>query len=391
MVMGTEAASNLLFITNATEAARLDSSGNLGLGVTPSAWNSVYRAFQIGSTSSLSGRTDTPETQILTNAYRTSSGAYNYIATNFATRYEQTSGVHSWHNAPSGTAGNAFTFTQAMTLDSGGNLGIGTTAPNKLLTLYSSTNDVEVLRINVNGGAGGVQAKGDIGFGYYDSVSQASAAIGFEEFSAGSVGASLLFKTRPDGSSDSTRPSERARIDSSGNLLVGQTSDTATSLSGIGVTGNNRTITAYTSAGANGGTVLHARRDSDGNAVQFVYGSWSSFVGSISVTSTLTTYNVTSDYRLKTVIGAVTGQGARIDALEPVEYTWNSNGSRTRGFLAHKFQEIYADSVTGTKDAVDADGKPVYQSMQAATSEVIADLVAEIKALRVRVAQLESN
>jgi hypothetical protein len=59
--------------------------------------------------------------------------------------------------------------------------------------------------------------------------------------------------------------------------------------------------------------------------------------------------------------------------------------------LAHQFQEVYANSVTGTKDAVDAEGKPVYQSMQASTSEVIADLVAEIKSLRIRITQLEAK
>jgi len=104
----------------------------------------------------------------------------------------------------------------------------------------------------------------------------------------------------------------------------------------------------------------------------------------------LTVYGTTSDYRLKTIGGAVTGQGARIDALQPIEYTWNSNGSSSRGFLAHKFQEVYADSVSGTKDAVDADGKPVYQAMQAGSSEVIADLVAEIQSIRKRLAALES-
>ena len=109
-------------------------------------------------------------------------------------------------------------------------------------------------------------------------------------------------------------------------------------------------------------------------------------VGSITTSGSATLYNVTSDYRLKTVIGAVADSGSRIDALQPVEYTWKADGSRTRGFLAHQFQEVYADSVTGTKDAVDAEGKPVYQAMQASTSEVIADLVAEIQSLRKRLA-----
>ena len=120
-------------------------------------------------------------------------------------------------------------------------------------------------------------------------------------------------------------------------------------------------------------------------------GTTSSVVGSITHNGTATAYNTSSDYRLKTVIGAVNNAGQRIDALQPVEYTWNDNGERARGFLAHQFQEVYASSVSGTKDAVDAEGKPVYQSMQASTSEVIADLVAELQSLRKRVAELESK
>jgi hypothetical protein len=47
-----------------------------------------------------------------------------------------------------------------------------------------------------------------------------------------------------------------------------------------------------------------------------------------------------------------------------------------RGFLAHEFQSVYAHSVNGEKDAVDDKGNPAYQSMQAGSAEVIADLVA---------------
>jgi hypothetical protein len=113
--------------------------------------------------------------------------------------------------------------------------------------------------------------------------------------------------------------------------------------------------------------------------------------GSITSNGTTTAYNTTSDYRLKTVIGGVTNSGARIDALEPIEYEWKANGSRTRGFLAHKFQEVYPGSVTGKKDEVDSEGKPIYQAMQASTSEVIADLVAEIQSLRARVKAIETK
>jgi hypothetical protein len=97
-------------------------------------------------------------------------------------------------------------------------------------------------------------------------------------------------------------------------------------------------------------------------------------------------YNITSDYRLKEVIGSVTGSGERIDALQPIDYLMKADGSQHRGFLAHKFQEVYPNSVVGEKDAIDAQENPVYQQMQASTAEVIADLVAEIQSLRKRLA-----
>ena len=166
-------------------------------------------------------------------------------------------------------------------------------------------------------------------------------------------------------------PVERARINSDGQFLLGTTSafDSAYTMS-------------LKVAGATGGLIIQPASDNY-TAIQFNNAAGVG-KGSISVSSTVTTYNVTSDYRLKNVIGAVTGHGARIDALEPIEYEWKETNTRTRGFLAHKFQEVYADSVTGAKDAVNADGNPVYQAMQAATSEVIADLVAEIQSLRQR-------
>jgi len=107
----------------------LDSSGNLGLGVTPSAWGSIFRVNQIGNYGSyIGGRTDSSnQLHLGTNSYYNGT---NWIYTNTAaaTRYVQSSGAHEWYNAPSGTAGNAITFTQAMTLDASGNLLITKTA-----------------------------------------------------------------------------------------------------------------------------------------------------------------------------------------------------------------------------------------------------------------------
>jgi hypothetical protein len=111
-------------------------SGNLGLGVTPSAWDTTgdFKALQVGSGFGVYGRAsgDQDRGGVFANSYHDGTG-WKYIATGNATRYEQTDGAHVWYQAPSGTAGNAISFTQAMTLNASGNLGIGTTSPDSRL------------------------------------------------------------------------------------------------------------------------------------------------------------------------------------------------------------------------------------------------------------------
>jgi hypothetical protein len=103
-----------------------DASGNLGLGVTPSAWASDFRAMQIGLGTSLYNNSNTNGTFLGSNLFFNGSNNI-YLGTGTATAYAQSLGTHAWYNAPSGTAGNAISFTQAMTLTSGGNLLVGTT------------------------------------------------------------------------------------------------------------------------------------------------------------------------------------------------------------------------------------------------------------------------
>ena len=264
--------------TNNAERMRLDSSGNLGLGVTPSAWDSVFKSFDGGGSGcfgSLFFQANGDYTTALgSNLYY--NGGWKYKATAAAGKYELKNNTHAWYTAPSGTAGNAISFTQAMTLDASGNLLLGVTS-----------------------GVGG------------------------------------------------TPPSAGFIFERNGNIKF--------------------------------------RTNGDNSFTQFINSSGGQ-TGGITTNGTSTAYNTTSDHRLKTVLGSITDSGTRIDALEPIEYEWKVDGSRTRGFLAHKFQEVYAGSVTGTKDAVDKEGKPVYQAMQASSSEVIADLVAEIQSLRKRLA-----
>jgi hypothetical protein len=97
---------------------------NLGLGVTPSAW-SVFKAIDLYGNGAISSVSD--NLNVIQNAYYNGSN-YIYKANAYAARYTQSTGQHIWYNAPSGTAGNAISFTQAMTLDASGNLLVGTTA-----------------------------------------------------------------------------------------------------------------------------------------------------------------------------------------------------------------------------------------------------------------------
>jgi hypothetical protein len=108
------------------ERARIDSAGNLGLGVTPSAWDSSVKALQVGSGAALHDA-GSGNTILSSNLYYSSTGN-RYIATDFATAYQQNNGLHYWYTAASGTAGNTISFTQALTLHASGGLSLGNTS-----------------------------------------------------------------------------------------------------------------------------------------------------------------------------------------------------------------------------------------------------------------------
>jgi len=97
---------------------------NLGLGVTPSAWG-IGKALQVNN-ASLMGYLN--RLYANANTYFDGTGTGKYIASDYATSYQQLSGQHQWFTAPSGTAGNAISFTQAMTLDANGRLNVGATS-----------------------------------------------------------------------------------------------------------------------------------------------------------------------------------------------------------------------------------------------------------------------
>ena len=120
------AADTIAFAEGGTERMRIDDSGNLGLGVTPSDWATLVPAIQIGGGGSFiaaqgSGSGNSDSIYIGTNAHFDGTN-WLYKETNHASYFLQANGQHQWFRAPSGTAGNAITFITAMTLDASSNL-----------------------------------------------------------------------------------------------------------------------------------------------------------------------------------------------------------------------------------------------------------------------------
>jgi hypothetical protein len=194
---------------------------------------------------------------------------------------------------------------------------------------------------------------------------------------AGTAGSTEAFQV------SGSAPADAARIDSIGRLFVGKTA-TGIGTAGVEIFGGYGQFTVNNDA-----SLFANRLGSDGDIVKFYRDT--SQVGSISVTTTATAYNTSSDYRLKDNPQPLTNSGAFIDALKPKAWDWKADGSKGVGFIAHEAQEVSPSSVVGAKDAVDADGKPVMQAMEYGSAEFIANIIAELQSLRARVAQLEAK
>jgi hypothetical protein len=164
--------------------------------------------------------------------------------------------------------------------------------------------------------------------------------------------------------------SERMRVASDGGIYLG----TTTAEGATGITFSN----ASDSASYGKSMYMNSPYNGTRNAIIFAYNS--SGVGAIVTGTSSTSYNTSSDYRLKENITPMTGALAKVTQLKPCTYTWKSTGKTSQGFIAHELQAVVPDCVTGEKDAVDEEGNPVHQGVD--TSYLVATLTAAIQELK---------
>jgi len=240
------------------------------------------------------------------NAYYNGS-TWNYLISDSATNYYQAGGDHIWRYAASGTAGNAISWSERMRIDSSGNVGIGEDTPAQKLHLRTSGVNTGV-RLQVAGGSGRA----------YDILSTTDGSLTITDANAGS---------------------ERMRIDSSGNLLVGKTSSNLAN-NGTQLSTNGSFFTRSVNSGDGAGVAYFQRNTSDGNIIM-LYNSSTTNIGSIG-TNGGQLYAGSSDVGMRFRYGST-------DAIEP--FSPSSGALRDNaidlGVSNNRFKNVHAVTYHG--------------------------------------------
>jgi len=318
-----------------TTAVTIDGSQQVGVGVTPSAWLSNRRAVEVGGGAAavlaLNGTAAVAE--IFTNSYRNAAGTYIYSQTGYAgymNYNNQAGGGWAWSLAPSGTAGNAITFTQAMTLDASGNLLVGTNTSGGKITVSATGNSGLTLRQNTSVDR------------FKLFVSDGSSSLTADDNYISSFNTDLHFMAGATGTT------EIARLTSSGNLLVGQTTKSQTTVG----------FYAAATGEVSGALAASTSAATQWNTYSTGAGAYRFYVdmgGTVHATSVVIT--AISDERLKENVRDIDTGLSTVMALKPRRYDWKESKGLDKknaaGFIAQEFEQVFPDSVGLSKAGED--------------------------------------
>ena len=185
---------------------------------------------------------------------------------------------------------------------------------------------------------------------------------------------------------------ERMRLIAGGDLLVGTTTLIFPATS---TDEGSRISPDVIVVSRSGAPPLYLQRTTDNGAIASFYRQTTQ-VGTISVTTTATAYNTSSDYRLKENVVPLDGAIARLDQLPVHRFNFIADPDTVvDGFIAHEAAAVVPECVTGEKDEVDEDGDPVYQGIDQSKvvpllTAALQEAIAMINALEARIAALEA-
>jgi len=337
---------SLNFRTNASASANmtLDSSGNVGIGTSSPAapLDVVSSSGAVGAY--IRGRSSDNNGSLYFTSNADASTEYGYVQGRSTDLRIQG-------------------FNNGLILQpSSGNVGIGTTSPDYKLHLHNSSQNSYVY---MSGGGGLGESYGGFVRGYGVSGSGGNLDLGVND--AGSLRTSINIQPQGNAVIFSTAATERMRIDSSGNVGIGETS-----------------LTAKLHIKADGGAAAPLRINNtasgtgDNNSVIFQRNGTN--VGFIVVTGSTTAYNTSSDGRLKDVTGKARGLEV-INELNPVAYNWKADGKADEGLIAQEVLDIVPNAVSGSEE-------DMYQMDY---SKLVVHLVAGMKEQQAQIEALQSE
>ena len=366
-LVGLNGTNGLIFATNNnTEKMRIDTNGNVGIGTSSPA---AVTGFSTGRTVLQIKNTSTDSAQLRVGGGICAMLDYDNSLGNVTLRNTY-SAAGALLNIDSGTIvfNSGTSYTERMRIASNGNIAMGTsTTGNGRFTIegYTTSAGNADLLINRSG-----TASTGVGNGSCIQLQNTTSSKSFLLQGSDDVLQFLNYGTSWN---------ERMRIDSSGNLLVGVTAP----INGSFAFGHFASV----NGGKAGISVGQTAGSSASSQILFINSNGT--VGSISTSGSLTSYNVSSDRRLKENITPLTTGLQTVLALKPSQYNYISEPSQViQGFIADELQEIVPHAVNGEKDAVDEEGKPVYQGVDA--SFLIPFLVSAIQELKAEVDALKA-